>query len=392
MADEPTNKNGIIVRADFGQGVDQSTDYWRSPPGSMSAVSNGRLDRVGNIRKRYGYSLVSPAGASPGVPISTWSADGATVVLDVARDDAADTWLRAGATRRIMDESAYVARSYAPAASDPWRTIGPASDVIGDVRMLDGNLGTVDDTIDLCADDTLGVVFLATVSKNVAGGGNTTITVTQYDRTTTTVLSVATVTVAGETHLYPKMLIEPAKGSLMVATCYRTSAIGLPGVATVDFRLYNYTANAVTFVGRIAPTAVQQAVDYWDTSIYDSAAGQTTSNSIYRPHCPFDLVKLTASGSADFVLATYTSVAPSSSYRPIVTHSAPAASHVPKETTEEEEEGPAAGSTDGFTRALRCEPGCRHGSVHRARMQAWVMPAEGRDAVRSANRAAMIQL
>jgi hypothetical protein len=309
MADEPTNKNGIIVRADFGQGVDQSTDYWRSPPGSMAAVTNGRLDRVGNIRKRYGYQLVSAAGSSPGVPISTWAANGATVVLDVARDDAMDTWLRAGATRRIMDESAYVARSYAPAASDPWRTIGPASDVIGDVRMLDGNLGTVDDTIDLCADDTLGVVFLATVSKNVAGGGNTTITVTQYDRTTTTVLSVATVTVAGQTHLYPKMLIAPGKGSLMVATCYRTSAVGLPGVATVDFRFYNYTANAVTFVGLISPTAVQQAVDYWDTSIYDSAAGQTTSNSIYRPHCPFDLVGLTLGGSADFVLATYTSVA-----------------------------------------------------------------------------------
>lgn len=308
MADEQQQgKAGIIVRADFGQGIDQSTDYWRSPPGSMAYVGNGRLDRVGNIRKRYGYQAVTPAAGSPGAPISTWAADGATVVIDAARDSATDTWLRAGATRRIMDESAYVARSYSPAAADPWRTIGPASDVIGDVRLLDGNLGTVDDTIDLCADDTLGVVFLVTVTKNVAAGGNTTITLTQYDRTTGTVLSVTPVTVPGQTHLYPKIMIEPGKGAIVVATCYRTGA-GIPGLATIDFRLFNYTASTTSFVGLIAPTATQQAADYYDTSIFNNLAGQATSQSIYRPHCPFDVVKLASSN--DFVLAVYNTPTP----------------------------------------------------------------------------------
>ena len=310
MADQqnPPGKAGVIVRADFGQGVDQSTDYWRSAPGSMASVVNGRLDRVGNIRKRFGYQATTAAASSPGAPIGAWSADGATAVIDTARDSATDTWFRAGASRRIADESGYVARSYAPAASDPWRTIGPASDVIGDVKLLDGNLGTVDDTIDMCADDALGVVFIATVTKNVAAGGNTTITLTQYDRGTTTVLSVVAVPVAGETHLYPKMLIQPSKGSILIATCHRIGGAGLPGVATIDFRLFNYTASGATFVGLIAPTAVQAAVDYWDTSSFNSAAGAATSNSIYRPHCPFDLVKFAS--NTDFVLATYTTAGP----------------------------------------------------------------------------------
>ena len=309
MADEQqtANKSGIIVRADFGQGVDQSADYWRSPPGSMGLIRNGRLDRIGNIRKRYGYQATTAAGGSPGAPISAWAADGATTVIDAVRDTAADTWLRAGVSRRIMDESGYVARSYAPAAADPWRTIGPASDVIGDVRMLDGNLGTVDDTIDLCADDTLGVMFLVTVTKNVAAAGNTTITLTQYDRTTGTVLSVTPVSVFGETHLYPKIMIEPGKGSIVVATCRRTLA-GIPGTATIDFRLFNYTASTTSFVGLIAPTATQQAVDYYDTSIFNNLAGQATSQSIYRPHCPFDVVKL--SSTNEFVLAVYNSAIP----------------------------------------------------------------------------------
>ena len=163
---EPTKPGqGVIVRADFGGGIDQSADAWKMPPNQLSELVNGRLEKVGSIRKRTGYQTATePKTASgllegePGEPINAAASSIQTLVVDRARQlplnpsagTLTDRWEHVYPTvlQDITQESGYVARNYSPTTvgangNNGWTTTGPASDVIGDVRILDGNAGLI---------------------------------------------------------------------------------------------------------------------------------------------------------------------------------------------------------------------------------------------------------
>ena len=167
MANEAKPGAGVIVRADFGGGIDQSLDAWRVPPSQLSVLQNGRLERVGSIRKRTGYQVVTPPSISAGEPIAAMAGGEQTVIIDRARDAALDNWTHLNTTpARIGNECAYVARNHTPstvASTNGWNTTGPVSDVIGDVLMLDGNAGSVDECVDYGYDN--GWIFVVKITK-----------------------------------------------------------------------------------------------------------------------------------------------------------------------------------------------------------------------------------
>jgi len=124
MADQLKPGQGIIVRADFGGGIDQSMDAWRVPPSQLSSLVNGRLDRVGSIRKRYGYStsaLEPPVGGVAQDPVAALSQGNQLATIESAADVASDVWTRNFNQYPIGNECARVARSYASGAPiPPW--------------------------------------------------------------------------------------------------------------------------------------------------------------------------------------------------------------------------------------------------------------------------------
>lgn len=288
---------GTIVRADFGGGIDQTADAWRVPPSQLSVLLNGRLERVGSIRKRTGYVAVDapkPSGgtASTGNPIAAVSAGLQTVVIDRARDATLDNWAHVTPTTpvRIANESGYVARSYTPSTTSDtngWTTTGPASDVIGDVIVLDGNAGGVDECVDYGADGTKWI-FVVKVTQATSGASSTTLTLSQYDADTGSLISENVQTFAGTApsataaRVYPKLLVFSSLTSIVVCAAHNTGA----NTATAQFYLFSYSAAGLTLVATPAPTARQAAVDYFDVTAYPGVTERR-----FRPVCPFDIAR-----------------------------------------------------------------------------------------------------
>lgn len=301
MAEQSKPGQGVIVRADFGGGIDQSLDAWRVPPSQLSDLVNGRLERVGSVRKRTGYQPVDPPKASGGTasagePIAAFAAATQTVVIDRARDNTLDNWAHLLPTTpgRIANECGYAARQYTPstvAATNGWTTTGPASDVIGDVIVLDGNAGSVDEAVDYGAAE--GFVFVVKVTRSSSAASASTFTLSQYDATTFALVSETSQTFSGTApsanaaRVYPKLLVYPTLGRIVVAIAHNA----LVGQATVQFDLYSYAATGLALVATPAPTLRQNTVDYFDVTAYASVPEQQ-----YRPATPWDVAKIGADG------------------------------------------------------------------------------------------------
>jgi len=301
MAEQSKPGQGIIVRADFGGGIDESMDAWRVPPSQLSDLRNGRLEKVGSVRKRTGYQPVDPpkpsgGSASAGEPLAAFAAATQTVVLDRARDNSLDDWKHLFPTtpQRIANESGYVARQYTPsttAATNGWTTTGPASDVIGDVIVLDGNAGDIDECVDYGAVDDF--IFVVKVTRSSSAADATTLTLSQYDATTRALVSETSQTFAGgapganAARVYPKLIVYPTLSRIVVAAAYNSGA----GVATAQFYLYSYAATGLALVATPAATARQTSVDYFDATAYAAVP-----EARYRPACPWDVCKISIDG------------------------------------------------------------------------------------------------
>lgn len=291
MANEAKPGAGVIVRADFGGGIDQSLDAWRVPPSQLSVLENGRLERVGSVRKRTGYQVVTPPSSSAGEPIAAMAAGLQTVVVDRARDAALDNWTHINTTpARIGNECAYVARSYTPntaSANGGWTTTGPASDVIGDLIMLDGNAGDVDEAVDYGQAE--GWIFVVKVTRSTSVSSSTTLTLSQYDATTRALVSETSQTFAGggtganAARVYPKLLVYPTLGRIVVAASYNSALT----TAVAQFYLYSYAATGLSLVATPAPTTRQSTVDWYDVTAY-----ATVPEARFRPVCPWDVAKV----------------------------------------------------------------------------------------------------
>lgn len=308
MAEQVKPGQGVIIRADFGGGVDQSMDAWRVPPSQLSELVNGRLEKVGSVRKRTGYQPVdapkaSGGTASTGTPIAAMSGPTQTIVLDRARDNALDNWTHLYPTTptRIANECAYVARMRTPStqsATNGWTTTGPVSDVIGDVVVLDGNAGDIDEAVDYGADG--GFFFVVKVTRASSAAASTTLTLSQYDATTFALVSETSQTFAGgapgvgAARVYPKLLVYPTLGRIVVAAAYNSAL----NTAIAQFYLYSYAATGLSLVATPAPTARQIAVDYFNATAYDGVP-----EARYRPVCPWDIAKV---GDDGLFFAAYT--------------------------------------------------------------------------------------
>ena len=301
MAEQSKPGQGVIIRADFGGGLDQSMDAWRVPPSQLSELVNGRLDKVGSLRKRTGYQPVDPPKASGGTasagdPIAAYGAAAQTVVLDRARDNALDDWAHLYPTTpvRIANESGYVARQYTPStasATNGWTTTGPASDVIGDVIVLDGNAGNVCECVDYGAAE--GFIFVVKVTRSSSAASASTFTLSQYDATTFALVSETSQTFSGTApganaaRVYPKILVYPTLGRIVVAVAHNA----LVNQATAQFYLYSYAATGLALVATPAPTVRQNTVDYFDATAYAGVPEQQ-----YRPAVPWDVAKVGTDG------------------------------------------------------------------------------------------------
>lgn len=301
MAEQVKPGQGVIIRADFGGGIDQSMDAWRVPPSQLSELVNGRLERVGSIRKRTGYQPIDPPKASGGAadagdPIAAYGAAAQTVVIDRARDNTLDNWAHLFPTTpvRIANECGRVARQYTPStasATNGWTTTGPASDVIGDVIVLDGNAGSVDEAVDYGAAE--GFIFVVKVTRSSTAASVSTLTLSQYDATTFALVSETSQTFAGgapgvnAARVYPKLIVYPTLSRIVVAAAYNSAVT----TAIAQFYLYSYAATGLALVATPAPTARQSTVDYFDVTAYASVPEER-----YRPACPWDVCKVGTDG------------------------------------------------------------------------------------------------
>lgn len=301
MAEQVKPGQGVIIRADFGGGVDQSMDAWRVPPSQLSELVNGRLEKVGSVRKRTGYQPVDApkvSGGLPdtGAPIAAMSGPLQTVVLDRVRDNALDNWTHLYPTTptRIANECAYVARMRTPStqtATNGWTTTGPVSDVIGDVVVLDGNAGDIDEAVDYGADGSF--LFVVKVTRSSSAASTSTLTLSQYDATTFALVSETSQTFGGSApganaaRVYPKLLVYPTLGRIVVAAAYNSSVT----TAIAQFYLYSYAATGLALVATPVATPRQVTVDYFDATAYE-----TVPEARYRPACPWDIAKVGTDG------------------------------------------------------------------------------------------------
>lgn len=308
MAEQPKPGQGAIVRADFGGGIDQTSDAWRVPPSQLSSLVNGRLERVGSVRKRTGYQPVDPpkpsgGAADAGAPIAALAVGDQTVVLDRARDSTLDQWAHRFPTipSLIANECGYVARNYTPStasATNGWTTTGPASDVIGDVIVLDGNAGNVCECVDYGAAGNW--IFVTKVTAATSAASSTTLTLSQYDATSGALVSEWTQTFSGgaasanAARVYPKILVYPTLNRIVLCAAYNSAA----GQATAQFRLFSYAATGLALVTTIAPAGAMSTIDYFDVTAYPGVA-----EARHRPVCPFDVCK---SGGTAITFAGYT--------------------------------------------------------------------------------------
>ena len=288
MVDAAKPGEGTIVRADFGGGIDQSADAWKVPPGGLSLLKNGRLDKAGAVRKRTGYQPIAAPLADPGAPIAAIGTSTMATVVDRARDNAIDDGLFGGAfANRIANECAYVARSYTPGAATTWTTTGAVSDVIGDVVNFDATAGGQDEAFDVCADGNFIFVVSITPAKQILGATKppVTVTLTQYDATTLAVIDRRTQSLPG--HVYPKIVICPATSTVVVSSIepVRTT-VGWPNVvAAANILLYSagYSSAGLTaFTFYVAGYAT-------DCDWIEATAFRYSTAERYRPLAPYDI-------------------------------------------------------------------------------------------------------
>ena len=288
MADEQ-NKAGMIVRADFGGGLDQSSDAWRVPPSQLSDLVNGRIDRVGSVRKRYGYQPLTPPLNVAGAPIGAVGTSISASVLDAARDNAIDDGVSgSSASSRILDECGYVSRRYSPNSVNGWVTEGAVSDVIADVVNFDGAAGSFDEAFDIGAAGGFVFVVRATKAKQVLGATGTTVTITlsQFDATSRTLIDAQSVNLSGP--VYPKLLVCPSVGTVVVSciTPDRTSAGWPTAVAKAII-----TLGACTYSSSGLGTLLfgYQSGYAFDSDWYELTAYRYTTAERYRPLAPYDI-------------------------------------------------------------------------------------------------------
>lgn len=303
MAEGQKPGEGAIVRADFGGGIDQGLDAWRVPPSQLADLVNGRLDKPGSVRKRYGYQTTTPPLNDAGAPIAALALRDQTVVIDAARDNAIDDGASgSSASSRIANECGYVARQYAPNSVNDWVTVGGIADVIGDVTSYDAGAANFDDAWDIAATEEFVFVVRVTRAKQVTGATGTAVslTVSQYDAQTRALIDSATATVSGR--VYPKIIAFPAVNTVVISTAYpdRTFA-GFPAAvtpATVDLYTCTYTATGLGSLVNGYSTAGALDCDWWELTAF-----RYTTAERYRPLCPYDI----ASNGTSLFLAVYSS-------------------------------------------------------------------------------------
>ena len=281
MAEQSKPGQGVIVRADFGGGIDQSMDAWRVPPSQLANLVNGRLERVGSIRKRTGYTaLTPPIGGVAQSPVAALSQGPQTATIELATDNAADDWNRNFVDQRIGNECRRVARSYSPSSSADWVTTGPISDVVADTIVLDGNAGTVAETVDYAASGDF--IFIAKLSQVRDATTATALTLTQYDRVTRAVISEK-ILLWSSARVYVKLVAYDAPTAALVVAVAHNSA---PGLGTCEFFLYTFSSAGLVFVVAPAPTVRQTTITWIDATAFDGLPEEQ-----YRPLCPFDVIK-----------------------------------------------------------------------------------------------------
>jgi hypothetical protein len=295
MANGTKPGEGAIVRADFGGGIDQSMDAWRVPPTQLSELVNGRLERVGSVRKRFGYVNVEavPFGSpNTGNPIATIASPSQTIVVDRARQTGLDT-----DGSQIADECAYVARNYTPAALNDWTTRGAVSDIIGDVVTWDASAGEWDEAFDTAAGTGAFVgeeyVFILRITRarKIYGsltGSTVRLVLTQYDAGTRAEISSVSLDLTGA--VYPKLELVNVSGerTLIVAVATPNTRVGID-TNTVAATVLLWTCQySNTGLGALISVPVAGCANDCDWS--DLAAFQGTSAERYRPIVPFDIV------------------------------------------------------------------------------------------------------
>lgn len=291
MADQKPG-TGTIVRADFGAGVDQSMDAWRVPPSQLADLINGRLERVGSVRKRWGYSAVTPPPAAApdrGDPCGAIASPTQTIVLDRTRDaiiDSEDGILYASQTGQV-------ARHYAPGTTDEWVTRGSVADVIGDVRAWDSSAGEWDDAFDVATSDAGPWVFTLKATRLRKLYGTLTkptmqLVLSMYDATTGALVDRITETLAQ--YVYPKLARMESEGTLVVSAVSPNSRVGIDTntvAATVQLWTVTFTAAGFGAFTSVAPSAAMTDCD-WN----DLAAFQYSTAERYRPYVPYDMIAM----------------------------------------------------------------------------------------------------
>lgn len=291
MVDAAKPGEGTIVRADFGGGIDQSADAWKVPPGGLSLLKNGRLDKAGAVRKRTGYQPIAAPLADPGAPIAAIGTSTMATVIDRARDNTIDDGLFGGSfvNSRIANECAYVARSYTPGAVTTWTTTGAVSDVIGDVVNFDATAGGQDEAWDVCADGNFIFVVSITPAKQLPGATppSVTLTLTQYDAVTLAIIDRQQSGIQG--YVYPKIVVCPATSTVVVsAITPNRGTAGWPNVvaaANIGLFAVGYSSSGLTTL-----TAAYYSAGYaTDCDWIEATAFQYSTAERYRPLAPYDI-------------------------------------------------------------------------------------------------------
>lgn len=290
MADGTKPGEGTIVRADFGGGIDQSADAWKVPPGGLSLLVNGRVDKAGSIRKRTGYQPIAMPLSDPGEPINAIGTSATATVIDRARDNAIDRRdSPLTGTGRIADECAFVARSYTPASTQSWTTTGPVSDVIGDIVNFDATAGGQDEAWDVCAAGNFIFVVSITPAKQIAGAvaPTVTLTLTQYDAATLTRIATEQAVLSG--YVYPKIVACPSQSTVIVsAIAPNRTTPGWPNVvaaAAIQLFAVGYSAAGMSGLS----SATYSAGYATDCDWLEATAFRYSTVERYRPLAPYDV-------------------------------------------------------------------------------------------------------
>lgn len=244
-------------------------------------------------------TITSTDGPEPGHPVATAASSEQTVVIDATKDwtpasEATDRWTHGLITAKIGNESGYVARNYTPTTTvtNDWTSTGPASDVIGDIVVLDGNAGDVDECVDFGTEGNW--IFVTKVTRAVSETSTSYVTVTQYDAVTNTVISEVRTGFASA-RMYPKLLVFPTLNRILVAVANYSQIAG-PYTGTIEFLWYSYSDAGLTYNGVLAH-------DIWrEVNFIPLTYFVGTPDARFRPVIPFDVV---ATGDTSLHLIAY---------------------------------------------------------------------------------------